>query len=212
MTKNLKANENSQRNTKLIDYKSLLSSTVKKYPRGLFVNLKRHAGRNNQGKITMRHKGAGHKKIYRLIDFKRYHADDIPGVVKSIEYDPYRTCFISLINYQNGSKNFILAPQGIKIGDKLISGAKEDVPIQRGNNLPLKHIPAGTFIHNIELKPGGGGQLARSAGSSAQVIGKDETGRYILIRLASKEVRKILAVCRATIGKVSNEENKEVKL
>lgn len=210
--KKLKPNENSQRNTNLIDYSKLLSSSVKKYPRNLFLHLPNNAGRNNQGRITTRHQGSGHKKTYRLIDFKRYPHDNIPGTIKSIEYNPYGTGFISLVNYQNGSKAFILAYSGIKIGDKILSGDKEDIPVNHGNNLPLKYIPAGTFIHNVELKPGKGGQLVRSAGSSAQVMGKDETGRYILVRLASKEIRKILAPCRATIGQVSNEENKNVKL
>lgn len=208
----LKPTNNAQRNTILIDYRQKLHSEVKKYPRSLLKKLPSHAGRNNQGKITTRHQGSGHKKIYRIIDFKRYAHDNIEGIVKSIEYSPYHTAFISLISYQNGNKAFIITPKGLKVGDKILSGENENVPIQTGNNLPLGYIPAGTFIHNIELKPKKGGQLARSAGTSAIVLGRDEDNRYIQVKLTSQEVRKILANCRATVGKVSNSENNLVRL
>lgn len=209
--KTLKPTNNAQRNTILIDYRQKLYSKVKKYPRNLFKKLSSHAGRNNQGTITTRHQGAGHKKIYRVIDFKRYSHDGVEGIVKSIEYSPYHTSFISLINYKDGSKAFIITPEGLKINDKILSGDSEKIPIQAGNNLPLYYIPAGTFIHNIELKPKKGGQLVRSAGTSAMVLGKDENSRYIQVKLTSKEVRKILTTCRATIGKVSNSENNLVR-
>jgi large subunit ribosomal protein L2 len=207
-----KPTNNAQRNTVLVDYSEKLYSEVKKYPRSLFKRLSSHAGRNNQGKKTVRHQGAEHKKIYRIIDFKRYPHDGVEGTIKSIEYSPYHTSFISLVSYQDGSKVFIITPGGLKVGDKIISGESEDIPVQIGNNLPLRYIPAGTFIHNIELKPKKGGQLARSAGTSAVVLGKDKDDHYIQVKLVSKEVRKILASCRATIGKVSNSENRLVKL
>jgi large subunit ribosomal protein L2 len=207
----LKPSNNAQRNTVLVDYQKKLYSEVKKYPRNLFKKLPSHAGRNNQGKITSRHRGAGHKKIYPVIDYKRYSHDGIEGTIKSIEYSPYHTSFISLVNYQDGSKSFIITPKGLKVGDKILSGENEDIPIQIGNNLPLRYVPSGTFIHNIELKPKKGGQLARSAGTSAIVSGRDEDNLYVQVKLASKEVRKILASCRATIGKVSNSENRLVK-
>lgn len=201
---------NSQRNTILADY-SKLKSLVKKYPRRLFKKITTKSGKNNQGKITVKHRGGGHKKIYRLID-KRYLHDGIEGTVKSIEYDPYRSCFISFISYRNGSNAFIITPDKLELGAKVISGEEGNTPIKVGNNLPLRYIPAGTIIHDVELKPRGGGQLARSAGTCATLVGKDEDSRYIQIRLASKEVRRILADCRATIGKVSNSENNLVRL
>lgn len=202
--KNLKPITNSSRNTILMDKKT--ESIVKKYPKRLFMKLKSHSGRNNQGVITTRHQGGGHKKIYRIIDFKRYSKDGILGTVKSIEYDPYRNCFISFISYANGTSSFILSPNGLKIGDNVVSGSEEGVPIKPGNNTLLKFIPIGSLIHNIELKPLKGGQLIRSAGTHAEIIGKEEGGRYVLVKLMSKEVRKILSSCRATIGKVGNEE------
>jgi large subunit ribosomal protein L2 len=169
--KTLKPTNNAQRNTVLIDYRQKLRSEVKKYPRSLFKKLPSHAGRNNRGIITTRHQGGGHKKTYRIIDFKRYSRDNIEGKVKSIEYSPYHTAFISFISYLNGDNAFILTPDSLKVGDKILSGENENIPIQIGNNLPLKYIPAGTFIHNIELKLKKGGQLARSAGNYAVVRG-----------------------------------------
>src|SRR5690606_25326194 len=155
------------------------------------------AGRNSQGRITVRHKGGGHKRQYRLIDFKR-DKDGIPGRVATIEYDPNRSANIALIHYHDGEKRYILAPKGLKVGTDIMSGPEADIKV--GNALPLANIPVGTVVHNIELNPGIGGQLVRSAGTSAQVLGKE--GKYVLVRLASGEVRMILAACRATIGQV----------
>ena len=165
------------------------------------------AGRNSYGHITVRHRGGGHKQKYRIIDFKR-NKDNAKAVVKAIEYDPNRTANIALLHYTDGIKAYILAPKGLKVGDIVESG--DDVDIKPGNALALKNIPTGTSIHNIELKPGKGGQLVRSAGASAQVLGVD--GDYTLIRLQSGEVRKILSLCRATIGVVGNEQHSLIQL
>ena len=165
------------------------------------------AGRNSYGHITVRHRGGGHKQKYRIIDFKR-NKDNAKAVVKAIEYDPNRTANIALLHYTDGIKAYILAPKGLKVGDIVESG--DEVDIKPGNALALKNIPTGTSIHNIELKPGKGGQLVRSAGASAQVLGAD--GDYTLIRLQSGEVRKILSSCRATIGVVGNEQHSLIQL
>ena len=165
------------------------------------------AGRNSYGHITVRHRGGGHKQKYRIIDFKR-NKDNTKAVVKAIEYDPNRTANIALLHYTDGIKAYILAPKGLKVGDIVESG--DSVDIKPGNALALKNIPSGTSIHNIELKPGKGGQLVRSAGASAQVLGVD--GDYTLVRLQSGEVRKILSSCRATIGVVGNEQHSLIKL
>ena len=165
------------------------------------------AGRNSYGHITVRHRGGGHKQKYRIIDFKR-NKDNAKAVVKAIEYDPNRTANIALLHYTDGIKAYILAPKGLKVGDIVESG--DEVDIKPGNALALKNIPTGTAIHNIELKPGKGGQLVRSAGSSARVLGVD--GDYTLIRLQSGEVRKILSSCRATIGVVGNEQHSLIQL
>ncbi|MFK5220528.1 50S ribosomal protein L2 [Lactobacillus helveticus] len=165
------------------------------------------AGRNSYGHITVRHRGGGHKQKYRIIDFKR-NKDNTKAVVKAIEYDPNRTANIALLHYTDGIKAYILAPKGLKVGDIVESG--DSVDIKPGNALALKNIPSGTSIHNIELKPGRGGQLVRSAGASAQVLGVD--GDYTLVRLQSGEVRKILSSCRATIGVVGNEQHSLIKL
>ena len=175
--------------------------------KSLLVNLSKTGGRNNTGAITTRHIGGGHKRRYRLVDFKR-NKDDIIGIVATIEYDPNRSANIALINYVDGEKRYILAPKGLEVGMTVISG--ENVDIKVGNTLPLANIPEGTLVHNIELKPGKGGQLIRSAGVSAQILGKED--KYVLIRLASGEVRKILGVCRATIGTVGNEDHGLVSL
>ena len=164
-------------------------------------------GRNNQGKITVRHRGGGVKRKYRLIDFKRVK-DDIEARVVSIEYDPNRSANIALISYKDGEKAYILAPKGLTVGTVVVSG--ENVDIKVGNCLPISNIPVGTVIHNIELKPKKGGQLARSAGNSAQILGRE--GKYVMIRLASGETRKILGTCRATIGVVGNEDYNLVKI
>jgi large subunit ribosomal protein L2 len=169
--------------------------------KSLTVSLKKSGGRNNQGVITTRHIGGGHKRKYRIIDFRR-NKDGIVGKVAAVEYDPNRNANICLINYVDGEKRYILAPQGLNVGDKIVSG--ETCDIQVGNAMLLKNIPEGTFIHNVELSPGKGGQLCRAAGTSAQILGHE--GKYIIVRLASGEVRKILETCKATIGVVGNED------
>ena len=184
-----------------------LSSNRNNPEKSLVVKITKTGGRNNGGSITCRHIGGGHKRRYRLIDFKR-NKDGIVGKVATIEYDPNRSANIALINYADGEKRYILAPKGLEVGMTVISG--ENVDIKVGNTLTLANIPEGTLVHNIELKPGKGGQLIRSAGVSAQILGKED--KYVLIRLASGEVRKILGVCRATIGTVGNEDHGLVSL
>ena len=181
--------------TKTAPEKSLLKAKNKK------------SGRNNQGRITVRHQGGGAKQKYRLIDFKR-NKHDIEGTVASIEYDPNRSANIALINYVDGEKRYIIAPKGLKVGMKIVSG--ENVDIKVGNALPIMNIPVGTVIHNIEMRPGKGAQIARSAGQSAQILGREE--RYVLVRLSSGETRKILGTCMATIGEVGNEDYSLVRL
>ncbi|AWX42700.1 50S ribosomal protein L2 [Metamycoplasma cloacale] len=205
--KKFKAYTNGRRNMSSLDYKANLSGH--KPEKSLLVVLPNNSGRNNQGKITTRHHGGRLKRFYRLIDFKR-NKDNIPAIVKTIEYDPNRSANISLVAYKDGEKRYIISPNGIKLGQEIISG--ENVDIQIGNSLPLKNIPEGTFVHNIELQPKQGGIVARSAGSSAQILGKDETGKYIILRLKSGEVRKFLGVCRATIGEVGNAEHSLVNI
>ena len=173
--------------------------TKKKPEKSLVVTLKKHSGRNNQGKITVRHRGGGTKTKYRMIDFKRMK-DDVPAKVDAIEYDPNRSANIALIVYADGEKRYILAPNKIKVGDKVMSGKNAD--IKPGNAMELGRIPLGTTIHNIELKPGKGGQMVRSAGNSAQLMAKE--GKYALVRLPSGEVRRVRIECRATIGQVGN--------
>ena len=168
---------------------------------------KKNAGRNNTGKITVRHQGGGVKRKYRIIDFKR-NKFDIVGTVATIEYDPNRSANIALINYSDGEKRYILAPKGLKVGDKIVSGEKVDIKV--GNACPLMNIPVGTVIHNIELTLGKGGQLARSAGQSAQILGRED--KYVMIRLSSGETRKVLGTCMATIGEVGNEDYSLVRL
>jgi len=175
--------------------------------KSLVVTVKKSGGRNNQGKITVRHHGGGAKRKYRIIDFKR-NKDGVVGKVASIEYDPNRSANIALINYADGEKRYIIAPKGLKVGDKIESGDQTDIKV--GNSLSLANIPEGTLIHNIELMPGKGGQLVKAAGSSAQVLGHE--GKYTLIRLMSGEVRKVLSVCRATIGEVGNADHELVNL
>ena len=184
-----------------------LSSNRNNPVKSLVVKKTKTGGRNNAGLITCRHIGGGHKRRYRLIDFKR-NKDGIVGKVATIEYDPNRSANIALINYVDGEKRYILAPKGLEVGMTVVSG--ETVDIKVGNTLPLANIPEGTLVHNIELKPGKGGQLIRSAGVSAQILGKED--KYVLIRLASGEVRKILGVCRATVGVVGNEDHGLVSL
>ena len=169
--------------------------------KSLVVTMKKSGGRNNQGQITVRHHGGGAKRKYRIIDFKR-NKDGIQGTVASIEYDPNRSANIALINYADGEKRYIIAPKGLTVGMKIESGEGADIKV--GNNLPLANIPEGTLVHNVELKPGKGGQMARSADSSVQILGRE--GNYTLLRLTSGEVRKVLSVCRATVGEVGNED------
>lgn len=181
--------------------------TANKPEKSLTVTLKKHSGRNSRGKITVRHRGGGTRNKYRIIDFKR-NKDGIPGNVKTIEYDPNRSANIALIVYADGEKRYILAPEGLKVGNVIYSGS--DADIQVGNALPIANIPIGTLIHNIELKPGKGGQLARSAGNGAQLMAKE--GKYAQVRLPSGEVRKVLMNCRATIGEVGNEDHGNIQI
>jgi len=180
-------------------FEEITTSTPEK---SLLAPLSKNAGRNNQGRITVRHQGGGHKRKYRIIDFKR-NKDGIIGRVATIEYDPNRSANIALINYADGEKRYIIAPQNLKVGDQIVSGADADIKI--GNALPLEKIPVGTTIHNIELKPGKGGQLVRAAGTSAQLLGRD--GEFVIVRLSSGETRRLHNVCRATIGQVGNQDH-----
>ena len=188
----------SRRNMTNSTFSEITTATPEKY---LLVSLTKTGGRNNQGKITCRHIGGGHKRKYRIIDFKR-DKDDIPGFIRTIEYDPNRNANICLVVYADGEKRYILAPKDIKLGYKVISGEVAD--IMPGNAMKLKNIPEGTFVHNIELVPGNGGQICRAAGAAAQVLGAE--GKYVMLRLASSEVRKILGECKATIGYVGNDD------
>ncbi len=181
--------------------------TAVKPERSLVETLSKTGGRNNTGRITTRHIGGGHKRQYRLIDFKR-NKDAIPAVVATIEYDPNRSANIALLNYADGEKRYIVAPKGLSVGMTVVSGDATDIKV--GNCCQMKNMPEGTFIHNVELKPGKGGQLARSAGVSAQILGIEE--KYVTLRLASGEVRKVLGVCRATVGIVGNEDHSLVNL
>lgn len=185
-----------QRQLVLIDKRGLWKGEPEKK---LTVGLSKSGGRNNRGRITSFRKGGGHKKSYRIIDFLR-KKDDVSAVVERIEYDPNRTAFIALLQYEDGEKTYIIAPQKLAVGDKIVSGYGSDIKV--GNALPLKAIPVGTIIHNVEMKPGKGAQLVRSAGGYAQLVGKDSS--MVLIKLRSGEVRKVPATCRATIGSVSN--------
>ena len=194
--KTYKPTTNGRRNMSTLVNSEITTSTPEK---SLLAPLKKNGGRNNLGRITVRHQGGGAKRKYRIIDFKR-NKFGIPGTVATIEYDPNRTANIALINYVDGEKRYIIAPKDIKVGQKIVSGPEADIRI--GNALPLEKIPVGTVIHNIEMHPGHGGQLVRSAGASAQILGRE--GKYVLIRLASGEVRKILGVCYATVGEVGN--------
>lgn len=202
--KKYKATTNGRRNMSTLDFAEI---TTDKPEKSLLQPLSKKAGRNNQGRITVRHQGGGHKRQYRVIDFKR-NKDGIPGRVATIEYDPNRSANIALINYADGEKRYILAPKGLKVGMEVMSGENADIKL--GNALPLANIPVGTVIHNIELKPGKGGQLVRSAGTEAQLLGKE--GKYVIVRLASGEVRMVLSACRASIGQVGNIEHELVNV
>ncbi len=185
-------------------FEEITKSTPEK---SLTVNLKKHAGRNARGKITVRHRGGGAKAKYRIIDFKR-RKDDVPGKVAAIEYDPNRSANIALIVYADGEKRYIIAPNKLTVGATIVSGPNSDIQI--GNALPLANIPVGTVIHNVELKPGKGAQLVRSAGNGAQLMAKE--GEYAQVRLPSGEVRKIRMECRATIGEVGNSEHANIQI
>ncbi|MGC6768746.1 50S ribosomal protein L2 [Enterococcus sp. LJL128] len=202
--KKYKPTTNGRRNMTSSDFAEITTSTPEKT---LLQPLKNHAGRNNNGRITVRHHGGGHKRQYRVIDFKR-NKDNVVATVQTIEYDPNRSANIALVHYEDGVKAYILAPKGLEVGTKIVSGPESDIKV--GNALPLSNIPVGTVVHNIEMKPGKGGQLIRSAGTSAQVLGKE--GKYVLIRLNSGEVRMILATCRATVGSVGNEQHELINI
>lgn len=199
-----KPTTNARRNMSTLVNEEITKTTPLK---SLVVSLKKSGGRNNTGRITVRHIGGGAKRKYRLIDFKR-EKFDVPGKVASIEYDPNRTANIALINYKDGEKRYIIAPNNLKVGDTIISG--ENVDIKVGNALPIMNIPVGTVIHNIEMRPGGGAKIARSAGMSVQILGREE--KYVLIRLKNGETRKILGTCMATIGQVGNAEHELINL
>lgn len=186
------------------DFSEITKSTPEK---SLTVSLKKNAGRNNQGKITVRHRGGGSRRKYRIIDFKR-NKDGVPAKVATIEYDPNRTCRIALLQYADGEKRYILAPKGLKVGDVVTSGPESDIKV--GNCLPFTNIPLGTIVHNVELKIGKGGQMVRSAGASAQLMAKE--GDYALLRLPSGELRKVHIRCRATIGAIGNEDHENITL
>ena len=202
--RNYKPTTPGRRNMSTLVNEEITKSTPEK---SLVVTIKKNGGRNNQGKITVRHQGGGVKKKYRIVDFKRNKVN-VPGTVASIEYDPNRTANIALINYSDGEKRYIIAPKGLKIGMEVMSGEGADIKV--GNALPLMSIPVGTTVHNIELRPGKGGELARSAGSSAQILGRE--GKYVMIRLTSGEQRLVLGTCMATIGEVGNEDSSLVKI
>ena len=195
--KKYKPTTNGRRNMSVLTFEEITTSTPEK---SLLEPFSKSGGRNAQGKITVRHIGGGAKRKYRVIDFKR-NKDDIVGKVATIEYDPNRTANIALIHYVDGEKRYILAPKGLEVGTQIISGQQVDIKV--GNAMPIMNIPVGTTVHNIELSPGKGGQIARSAGASAQILGRE--AKYVLVRLQSGEVRKILGTCRATVGTVGNE-------
>lgn len=202
--KKYKPTTNGRRNMSVLVFDEITTSTPEK---SLLAPLSSKGGRNNNGRITTRHQGGGHKRQYRVIDFKR-NKDGIPATVATIEYDPNRSANIALLNYADGEKRYILAPKGLTVGAKVVSGPATDIKV--GNALEMRNMPEGTFIHNVELKPGKGGQLARSAGVSAQILGIED--KYVTVRLASGEVRKILGNCRATVGVVGNEDHSLVNV
>ncbi len=202
--KNYKPTTPSRRNMSVVDYSGL---SKKEPEKSLLQPLKKKAGRNSYGKITVRHHGGGNRRKYRVIDFKRQKFD-VPATVLSLEYDPNRTSFIALIQYEDGEKSYIIAPKGLKVGDTVVSGKDADIKV--GNALPLENIPTGTFIHNVELYPGRGAQFARSAGNMAQLMAKEN--KLALLRMPSGELRNVPIACMATIGEVSNEDHQNVKI
>ncbi len=202
--KKYKPTTNGRRNMSVLTFDEI---TATKPERSLLAPLSNKGGRNNNGRITTRHQGGGHKRQYRIIDFKR-NKDGVPATVATIEYDPNRSANFALLNYADGEKRYILAPKGLTVGTTVVSGATADIKV--GNAMEMRNMPEGTFIHNVELKPGKGGQLARSAGVSAQILGIED--KYVTVRLASGEVRKILGNCRATVGVVGNEDHSLVNI
>ena len=199
-----KPTTNARRDMSTTDYSELSKVAPE---RSLLVSLKKNSGRNSYGRITVRHRGGGVRTKYRVIDFKR-DKFDIPATVKSVEYDPNRSAFIALLQYEDGEKRYILQPAGLKVGDTVVAGTGAD--IKAGNALPLTNIPVGTVVHNVELYPGRGGQLARSAGNSAQLMAKE--GAYALLRLPSGELRNVPVNCMATVGQVGNLDHENVKI
>jgi len=202
--KKLKAMTPGTRNVVLLNYEEI---TTTKPEKSLLVSIREKAGRNNKGKITCRHKGGRVRRQYRVIDFKR-NKPGVPARVNSIEYDPNRTAFIALLFYKDGEKRYIIAPIGLNVGDEIMSGVDADIKV--GNNLPLKNIPVGTVLNCLELNPGKGAQVGRSAGVGLQLLGKE--GKYAMVRMPSGEIRKILNTCTATIGQVGNTDNRNIKL
>ena len=203
--KSYKPTTNGRRNMTVLVYKNEITCDTPE--KSLLAPLASKGGRNNTGHITVRHQGGGAKRKYRIIDFKR-NKDNIEATVKTIEYDPNRSANIALVCYADGEKRYIIAPKDLKVGAKIVSG--ENVDVKVGNSMPLGNMPVGTVIHNIEMHPGKGAQLVRSAGASAQILGREE--KYVLVRLTSGEVRKILSVCRATIGEVGNADYMNVNI
>jgi len=199
-----KPTTNARRNMSVTEYKELSKAAPE---RSLLEPMKKNSGRNSYGRITVRHRGGGNRKKYRVIDFKR-DKFDVTANVETLEYDPNRSAFIALVKYADGEKRYIIAPHGLKVGDSIVAGPQAD--IKPGNALPLTNIPTGTVIHNVEMYPGRGGQLARSAGNSAQLMAKE--GVYALLRLPSGELRNVPANCMATIGQVSNIDHENVKI
>jgi len=202
--KKIKPTTPGQRFKSVDTFEDITSTTPEK---SLLISIKRSSGRNNNGRVTSRRRGGGHKRAYRLIDFKR-DKHGIEATVKTIEYDPNRSSRIALLSYKDGEKRYIVAPNGLQVGSVIVSG--QDAPIKVGNALPLKNIPAGTFVHNIELKPKKGGQIARGAGTAAQIMAKE--GKYVTLRMPSGEIRLVLQECFATIGEVGNKDHENISL
>jgi len=202
--KKIKPTTPGQRFKSVDTFEDITTTTPEK---SLLMPMKSTGGRNNRGRVTSRRRGGGHKRAYRIIDFKR-DKHDIEATVKTIEYDPNRSSRIALLNYSDGEKRYIIAPDGLQVGNVIVSGP--DAPIKMGNSLPLKNIPAGTYVHNIELKPKKGGQIARGAGTSAQIMAKE--GKYVTLKMPSGEMRLVLAECFATIGQVSNKTHENISL
>ena len=193
----------SSRNTILTPYKELLSGDAKKKPKALVVGRGKSGGRNNQGRITMRHIGGGNKQSLRLVDFK-FNKHDVPGVIEAVQYDPLRTSFVALVVYKDGERRYIIAPKGLKAGDTVVTS--EEAPVVPGNRTVLKKLPVGTFVYNVEIQPGGGAKIARSAGNFAELIANDLG--YAYLKMPSSEVRKVSENCWASIGEASNDQHK----